>query len=125
MNVSIILLICNIVMLVCLLFVSFYNKKLKNYINELKEDIADAKFIRQTLINQQDKKIKTLRIRCNKYPPFFLRENGNSSLNFANIKQYMADYIAEQIIKDNILQIKNFDTYYEGSVDFVKSETIF
>lgn len=107
MNVSIIQLICNIVMFVCCLFVSFCNKQLRN-----------------RMINQQEKKIKTLHIRCNKSFPF-LREDGKPSLDFAGAKQYMADCIAKQIIKDNILQIKDFDTYYEGSVDFVKSETNF
>ena len=124
MNVFIIQLICNIVMFVCLVFVSFYNKKLRNYINELKGDIADAKFIRQTLINQQDKKIKTLRIIHNK--PFDYISGGmGQSLRIADVKQHMAEYIAQQIIEDNILQIKEFDSYYEGSVDFVKSETNF
>lgn len=124
MTVSIIQLICNIVMFVCLVFISFCNKRLRNYINELKGDIADEKFIRQTLINQQEKKIKTLRIRYNK--PFdFVREGVRPSLSFAGAKQYMAECIAQQIIKDNILQIKEFDFYYEGSVDFVKSETNF
>lgn len=122
MNVSIIQLICNIVMFVCLVFLSFCNKKLRNYINELKGDIADAKFIRQTLINQQEKKIKTLRIIYNK--PFdYIRGGMGPSLSVDDVKQRMAEYVAQQIIKDNILQIKNFDSYYEGSVDFVKSET--
>lgn len=116
MNVSIIQLICNIVMFVCLLFISFHNKKLRNYINELKGDIADAQFIRQTLINQQEKKIKTLRIRYNK--PFDYIKGGVRQ-GFANAKQYMAECIAEQLIKDNILRIKEFDFYYEGSIDFV------
>lgn len=124
MNVSIILLICNIVMFVCLLFVSFYNKRLRNHINELKGDIADAKFIRQTLINQQEKKIKTLHITYNK--PFdYVRVGMGPSLSFNDVKQHMAEYIAQQIIKDNILQIKDFGSYYKGSVDFVKSETNF
>lgn len=124
MNVSIIQLICNIIMFACLLFVSFCNKKLRNYINELKGDVADAKFIRQTLINQQEKKIKTLRIIYNK--PFdYIRVGMGPSLSFSDIKHHMAEHIAQQIIKDNILQIKNFDTYYEGSVDFVKPETNF
>ena len=122
MNVSIIQLFCNIVMFVCLLFVSFCNKKLRNYINELKGDIADEKFIRQTLIDQQKKKIKTLRIRYNK--PFDYAKGGVRQC-FAGAKQYIAECIAEQIIKDNILQIKEFDFYYEGSIDFVKSETNF
>lgn len=119
MNVAIIQLICNVVMFVCFLFVCFCNKKLRNYINELKGDIADEKFIRQTLINQQVKRIKTLRIRCNK--PFDYVKGGVRQ-GFADAKQYMAECIAQQIIKDNILQIKDFDFYYEGSVDFVKSE---
>lgn len=102
----------------------FFNKKLRNYINELKGDIADEKFERQTLINQQKKKIKTLRIIYNK--PFdYIRGGTGPSLRFADVKQYMAEYIAQQIIKDNILQVKKFDSYYEGSVDFVKSETNF
>ena len=124
MNVSIIQLICNIVMFVCCLFVSFCNKKLRNYINELKGDIADAKYIRQILVNQQEKKIKTLRIIYNK--PFdYIRGDIIPNFSFAEVKKRMAEYIAQQIIKDNILQIKNFDSYYEGSVDFVKSETNF
>lgn len=121
MNVSIILLICNIVMLVCLLFVSFYNKQLRNYINELKGDISDEKFERQTLINQQEKKIKTLRIIHNK--PFGYIEADIGS--FDVVKRHIAECVTQQLIKDNILQIKNFDTYYECSVDFVKSETYF
>jgi hypothetical protein len=56
MNVSIIQLICNIVLSVCLIFVSFWCVALKNYINELKGDIADEKFAIQTLIDQQKKK---------------------------------------------------------------------
>lgn len=124
MNVSIILLICNIVMFICLLFVSFCNKKLRKYINELKGDIADKKFERQTLIKQQEKKIKTLRIKY--HNPFNYTGGGiRPNFNFDDVKQQMAKCIAQQIIKDNILQIKNFDSYYEGSVDFVKSETIF
>lgn len=122
MNVSIIQLICNIVMFVCILFVSFYNKKLKNHINELKEDIADEKFIRQTLINQQEKKIKTLCIRYNK--PFYFAK-GDVNQKFTASKQYMAECIAQEIIKNNILQIKEFDLYCEGRIDFVKSETNF
>ena len=122
MNVSIIQLICNVVMFVCLLFVSFVNKKLRNYINELKGDIADEKFIRQKLINQKEKKIKTLYIRHSK--PFDFRRR-KVIQDFADEKQYMAECIAHQIIKDNILQIKEFDFYYEGRVDFVKSEEQF
>ena len=117
MDVAIIQLICNVVMFVCLLFVCFYNKKLRNYINELKGDIADAKFIRQTLIDLQKKKIETLRIRYNK--PFDYVKGGVIQA-FTDSKQYMAECIAQQIIKDNILQIKEFDFYYEGSVNFVK-----
>jgi hypothetical protein len=120
----IIQLICNIVLFVCWVFVVFHNKQLRNYIEELKGDIADAKFVRQTLINQQEKKIKTLRIRCSKYNSF-PRKDGRASLSFNVAKRYIADSIVEQIINDNILQIKEFDSYYEGSVDFVKSETNF
>ena len=98
-----------------MLFVSFCNKKLKG-------DIADEKFTIQTLIDQQKKKIKTLRIRYNK-PLGYVK--GGVRQGFADAKQYMAECIAEQIIKYNILQIKEFDFYYEGSIDFVKSETIF
>lgn len=124
MNVSIIQFICNIVMFVCLLFVSFCNKKLRNYINELKGDIADAKYIRQILVNQQEKRIKTLRVIYSK--PFdYIGGDIMPSFIFADVKKCMADCIAKQIIKDNILQIKNFDSYYEGSVDFVKYETNF
>ena len=124
MNVSIIQLICNIVMFVCLLFISFCNKQLRNYINELKGDIADEKFERQILINQQKKKTKTLRIIYHK--PFdYIRGGIRPNFSFDNVKQHMAECIAQQVIKDNILQIKNFDNYYEGSVDFVKSETNF
>lgn len=122
MNISIIYLICNIVTFVCLLFVSFYNKKLRNYINELKGDIADEKFERQTLIDSQKKKIKTLYIIYNK-PLNYVK--GVVRQDFSGVKQYMTECIAHQIIKDNILQIKEFDFYYEGSVDFVKSETNF
>ena len=76
------------------------------------------------MINQQEKKIKTLRIIYNK--PFdYIRVGMEPSLSVDDVKQYMAKHIAQQIIKDNILQIKNFDSYYEGSVDFVKSETNF
>lgn len=121
MNMFIILLICNIVMFVCLVFVVFHNKQLRNYINELKGDIADAKYIRQTIINQQEKKIKTLTIRCGKYFSF-PREDRRASLNFDDVRRYMADSIAEQILKNHILQIKEFESYYEGSVDFVKPE---
>lgn len=124
MNVSIIQLICIIVLSVCLIFVSFWCVALRKYINELKGDIADEKFERQTLINQQKKKVETLRIVYNK--PFdYVRVGMGPSLSFNDVKQYMAEYIAQQIIKDNILQIKNFDAYYEGCVDFVKSETKF
>lgn len=122
MDVAIIQLICNIVIFVCLLFVCFYNKKLRNYINELKGDIADEKLIRQAVINQQEKKIKTLRIR---YVKPFDYIKGGVGQGFVDVKQYMAECIAQQIIKDNILQIKEFDFYYESSIDFVKSETIF
>lgn len=122
MNVSIIQLICNIVMFVCLIFVSFWCVALKNYINELKGDIADKKFTIQTLIDQQKKKIKTLRIRYNKPFDYVRRE---VIQDFADAKQYMAECIAQEIIKDNILQIKEFGFYYEGRVDFVKSETKF
>lgn len=41
-------------------------------------------------------------------------------LSFDDVKQHIAEYIAQQIIKDNILQIKDFGSYYKGSVDFVK-----
>lgn len=124
MNVSIIQLICNIVMFVCLVFVSFCNKQLRNYINELKGDIADEKFERQTLINQQKKKTKTLRIIYHK--PFdFVSGYVRPNLSFADAKQYIAECIVQQIIKDNSLQIKEFDYYYEGNIDFVKSETNF
>lgn len=106
------------------MFLFFYNKQLRNYINELKGDIADEKFERQTLIKQQEKKIKTLRIIY--HNPFYYTGGGiRPNFNFDDVKQQMAKCIAQQIIKDNILQIKNFDSYYEGSVDFVKSETIF
>lgn len=115
----IILLICNIVIFVCWVFVVFHNKQLRNHINELKGNIADAKYIRQTLINQQEKKIKTLTIRCGKYFSF-PREDGRASLSFDDVRRYMADSIVEQILKDKILQIKEFESYYEGSVDFVK-----
>lgn len=121
MNVSIIQLICNIVMFVCVLFVSFRNKELRNYISELKGDIADEKFIRQTLINQQEKKIKTLCIRHCK--PFEYAIGNPRPFSSERVKHYMAECLAQQIIKDNILQIKEFDSYYEGRVDFVKSET--
>lgn len=47
------------------------------------------------------------------------------NFSLPDVKRCMAEYIAQEIIKDNILQIKNFDSYYEGSVDFVKSETKF
>lgn len=124
MNVSIIQLICIIVLSVCLIFVSFWCVALRKYINELKGDIADEKFERQTLINQQKKKVETLRIVYNK--PFdYVRVGMGPSLSFNDVKQHMAEYIAQQIIKDNILQIKDFGSYYKGSVDFVKSETNF
>ncbi len=122
MSVSIIQLICITILSVCLISVSFWCISLRKYINELKGDIADERYIRQTLINQQEKRIKTLCIRCSK--PFDYIK-GDVRQIFADTKQYMAKYIAEQIIKDNILQIKEFDLYYEGSVDFVKSETKF
>ena len=87
------------------MFVSFCNKKLRNYINELKGDIADAKYIRQILVNQQEKRIKTLRVIYNK--PFdYIGGDIMPSFSFADVKKCMADYIAKQIIKDNILQIK-------------------
>ena len=57
--------------------------------------------------------------------PDYIRVGMEPSLSVDDVKQYMAKHIAQQIIKDNILQIKNFDSYYEGSVDFVKSETNF
>ena len=122
MNVAIIQLICNVVMFVCLLFVCFCNKKLRNYITELKGDIADKKFIIQKLINQQEKNIKTLCIRYSK-PFYYVRREVIQ--DFADAKQSLAECIAEQIIKDNILQIKEFDFYYEGRVEFVKSEKQF
>lgn len=122
MSVFIIQLVCIIILFVCLIFVSFWCISLRKYINELKGDIADEKFKNQILINQRDKKIETLCIRYSK--PFDCIKVGVRQ-NFADTKQYMASYIAEQIIKDNILQIKEFDLYYEGSVDFVKSETNF
>lgn len=122
MNVAIIQLICNIVMFVCLLFVSFYNKKLRNYINELKGDIADEKFERQLLIDSQKKKIKTLYIRYNKPFDYF---KGSVRQVFTDAKQYMAECVAQEIIKDKTLQIKEFDFYYEGRVDLIKSETNF
>ena len=122
MNVFIIQLVCIIILFVCLIFVSFWCISLRKYINELKGDIADEKFKSQILINQRDKKIKTL---CIRYSKPFDYIKGGVRQNFADTKQYMASYIAEQIIKDNILQIKEFDFYYEGSVDFVKSETKF
>ena len=94
MNVSIIQLICNIVMFICLLFVSFCNKKLRKYINELKGDIADEKFERQTLIKQQEKKIKTLRIIYHK--PFdYIRGGIRPNFNFDDVKQQMAKCIAQ------------------------------
>lgn len=123
MNTSIIHLICNIVMFVCLLFVSFCNKKLRNYINELKKTIKDEKFIKQNLINQQQKKIETLRIRYNK--PFDYVTGKPKLFSFENAKQDMAVQIANEMIKNNIIQIKEFDYYYEGKIDFVKSESTF
>lgn len=124
MSVSIIQLICITILSVCLISVSFWCISLRKYINELKGDIADEKFEKQTLINQQEKKIKTLHIIYNK--PFdYARVGIKTSFSFNDVKQRMAEYIAQQIIKDNILQIKNFDSYYEGSVDFVKSEKNF
>ena len=115
-------LICIIILSVSLIFVSFWCDKLRKHIKELKGTIADEKYIRQTVINQQQKKIKTFSFRYNK-PLDYVTGNPRLNLNLEIIKQDMIKEIVKQMIEDNIFQIKEFDFYYEGKLFYIKPDS--
>lgn len=118
----IIQLICSITVFVCCLFIILYNKQLRNYINKLKEDIADEKIERQTFIKQHNKKIATLNFM---YSKTFNYVAGDFISNSADTKQCMkenaARSIAQHLIENNLIQIEEFDTYYQCNISFVQA----
>lgn len=122
----IIQLMCSIIVFLCCLFMFIHKKQLRNYINELKEVIADENNKRQIFIEQHNKKIETLSFICNKTSEYVFDCGAEGFItNSAEMKQEMKENIAKGVvqymIENNIIQIKEFDSYYKCNITFVKA----
>lgn len=122
---TIITLVCNIITFCCLLVVSFWCKKLRNYNKRLVAENIDLRMNKESIFKQALKiardelKIRTLIIRQSK--PFDYRERKFLENNdFEYIKRNMANELADKLTEDNIFQVRVFDNYYEGKIDFVE-----
>lgn len=118
----IIMLVCNIVMFVSLLVVSFCNKKLRKNNKELEIEIKRNKKETYIVNNsfQQSVKIEPVFVRHLKY--LVISEDKIHEFGLEFIKNSISQELAKKLIKDNFLIIEDKGYYYEGKILLLKKD---
>lgn len=118
----IIMLVCNIVMFVSLLIVSFCNKKLRKHNKELEIEIKRNKKETYVVNNsfQQSVKIEPVFVSHSKY--LVISEDKRFEYGLGFVKKAISEKLAEKLIAGNFLIIEDEGLNYEGKILLLKKD---